>query len=78
MTEKQFMKKIKVLYKQNKKCIEQESIRLFKSGGVDTEEYGDNFALPKIIFTCALQRLASAYEVMSRTHKEEVEELQNF
>jgi hypothetical protein len=76
MTQEQFLARIKGLTIDLRADIEKEALRLFNSGAVDTGEYVDDFFLPKIIISVALENEAKQWQPLSFTRKE-WEELNN-
>ena len=56
MTKKQFDEKIDDLIGTFASILKTESNSLFNSGMIDAEKYEDNFVLPRIIFTAAVER----------------------
>lgn len=58
MTREQFEAKIKELLIPNEEFLMKEALRLFDSGAVDPESFGDDFILPRIIGYVALRNLA--------------------
>lgn len=53
MTEKQFLKKVDELIERNDEYIKRRAKSFLKSGGVDLDEWDDNYALPKL-FMCVV------------------------
>jgi len=78
MTEKQFIKKVKESLKENRCYIEKESLRLFRSGGVDIQRYENNFMLPKIVLTVAYKNLSFQYLPLNKDGEKEVKNLEHF
>jgi len=78
MTKKEFTTKTKELIKDCKKEISKESNRLFESGAIDPDDYKNDFVLPKIILTVALENWANNYYMLSKAAKQEVKNLKYF
>jgi hypothetical protein len=58
--------------------IRKECERLFNSSGIDTTKYEDDYRLPKIILTVALENQIRQYSPLSPSDKKEVKNLQYF
>jgi len=78
MTRTQFKKKIASMKRDVNKYIDEETIRLFKCGGVDPTSYEDDYILPKIILKAALKNLSFQYMPLSPGGKREVLNLERF
>lgn len=52
--------------------------RLIRSGGVNLEEYGDDYVLPKIILTAAIEAIAKDWELPYPEHRKVVKNLSHF
>jgi len=79
MTEEQFTKRIEELFAFGiDKMIKGECRRLFKSGAIDPENHGDDFLLPKLIMTVALQNIADQYMPSNTKVQREVRNLRRF
>ena len=78
MTEIQFKKKIKEMTKETAKKVEEESLKLFKCGGIDTKRYENNYLLPKICLYVALQNTAWQYKPLQADHLRKAKNLLKF
>lgn len=78
MTEEQFNQKIDELTEGLKERVSKKANQLFNSGGVDPEQYEDDFILPKICFVAALRHEAGQWEHPGGDFKEEIENLKHF
>lgn len=59
-------------------AIRRETARLFESGAVDKGGYEDDFMLPKICLTVAIENQAHQYMPLSPEGKAEVKNLRHF
>ena len=73
-----FAQKIDYMLPELIDCIKKDTLRLFDSGAVDTESYGNDFALPKIILTVSLENQAYQYMPFSPDYKKAVKNLRKF
>lgn len=55
MDKLQIENKLDTLLEQTKQNLKDEAMLLLNSGGVDTAQYSDNYLLPKILLTVALE-----------------------
>ena len=78
MTKTQFKKKITSMKKDISHYIDDESQRLFDSGGVDPISYDNNFLLPKIILTVVFKNLSWQYKPFTKEAQDAVNNLCNF
>ena len=79
MTEEQFKEKITEMANNSKSYLETEAIRLFHSGAVDARDYEDDYLLPKLILSVALENEAREYRPFSvRDHRKELANLKHF
>ena len=76
MTKTQFKRKTLELIKNLD--IYKECERLFDSGGIEPDDYDDNYELPKIILTVALNNVKSSYYPTCISGREEIENLRHF
>jgi len=65
MNKTQFTVKVEELISNLQKPLLDEALRLYESGGVDTQKYGDDFELPKICLTVALSNMSQ--EILAPT-----------
>ena len=56
----------------------EECNRLFKCGGIDTEHYPDDYILPRVIFTVALENIQSQYFPPNPGNLKEIRNLRKF
>ena len=78
MTEKQFVAKVKSMKREIGNYAEKEALRLFKSGGVDTGKFGNDFALPKICLSVAFEEAAWRHGPLYDDHKKIARNLKHF
>jgi hypothetical protein len=78
MTKREFKRKARWLATEASKAVYAEAVRLFASGAVDPAEYGDDFELPKICLTVALERAAGGYMPLTKCGKDQVQDLRHF
>lgn len=60
------------------KTIENEAVRLAKSGGIDLESYGDDFLAPKICLYVALLHTAEQFYPFSADSKKVADNLAKY
>ena len=77
MTKTQFEKKFNRLWHNASKTARDEALRLFKSGGINTSKYEDDFLLPRVIFSAVCSHLKSQFAPFSG-HEREVANLRHF
>lgn len=58
--------------------IEKECDKLYACGGVDPESYEDNYLLPKIILTVAIENQVHQYMPLNEADKKVVRNLRHF
>lgn len=58
--------------------IRNDAVRLFESGAIDTEKYTNDYLLPKIILTVAIENQIVQYYPLSSEGKKEVKNLKHF
>ena len=78
MTRKQCLAKIRSMMPDVRKYIMKESERLLNSGGIDTDNYCQDFVLAKIILTVALENLKGEYRWIHDNNKKEIKNLSHF
>jgi hypothetical protein len=78
MTKKQFISKLKELTKDLKELVEEEAVRLFESGAIDTKAHDNDYALPKIVLSAVLKREAWQYSPLDGEGKKYLENLMHF
>ena len=78
MTKTQFTKRLKEMTRNTKRLTEEECIRLFESGAINTGDYEDNYLLPKIILTVALENIAWQFKPLNPQDNREVANLRHF
>lgn len=59
-------------------ALKLECDRLWRSGGVDTTRFENDYRLPKVILTVALETLAYKYMPMSELDKKDIKNLRHF
>lgn len=74
----QFKDKVDSMLPDLMKAIQAEALRLFASGAIDTAEFGDDFALPKICLTVAIENQAHQYRPPSSRYKAVAKNLRQF
>jgi hypothetical protein len=80
MNKEQFELKINAMMPELTEAINKECSRLFSCGGIDTNKYEDNFLLPKIILTVAIENQAFQYRLPSgyKSAMKEINNLKHF
>jgi len=83
MTKTQFKKKIASMKRDINQYLDSETLRLFKSGAIDIEAFEDDFLLPRIILSVALENLTKNHQEMvgrfaGPETKKELENLRRF
>ena len=78
MTAKQFQHRTRELIARLSAKLEKETERLYRCGGVDTESHGDDYGLPKIILTVAIENVAADFRPLYEEHRADVQNLRNF
>jgi len=78
MTKKEFNISLEVLLARDKDYLLKECNRLFECGGIDPEEFENDYILPKIILTVALKNLSWQYRPLSPLGKAQAKNLENF
>lgn len=70
---------VRGLARQMEQSIVAEAMRLYYSGGIDTEKYhGKAFALPKILVTAAVHAKKDSFAPMIGDYREDLENLKRF
>jgi hypothetical protein len=59
-------------------ALKKECDRLWKSGAIDPEKFGDDYRLPKAILTVALENMACQWMPMSDDLRKDVKNLRHF
>lgn len=75
MNQQIFSEKIKSMMPDLINGVIKDCNHLFFSGAIDTEKYDDNYLLPKIILTVALENQKFQYAPLSDMGKKEVKNL---
>ena len=70
--------KVKEMTKDIQKYLEEETVRLYESGGIDTESYLQDFCLSKILLHVALLNCAYKYKPLSKEFEKDIENLKHF
>jgi len=80
MTKTQFKKKIASMKKDISRYIDQESLRLFDSGAIDTASYEDGYLLPSVILSAVFKNLMYQHEphCIGKKLKKEIDNLNYF
>lgn len=78
MTTKQCMKKIKTLMEDDRKYLLKECERLLDSGGIEKNDYLQDFALAQIILHVALKNLSEQRRPLHEPHKKDADNLRYF
>lgn len=78
MTKEQFEERIDRLLENAIPAIKGKCLQLFSSGAEDVTAYPDNFVLPKLIFTAALQYEATQYTTCDKNEKKILRNLSHF
>jgi hypothetical protein len=58
--------------------IRKECISLYESGGIDVKQFGNDYQLPKLILTVALENQSTQYTPLSPTYKKDLKNLKHF
>ena len=78
MNEEEFSEKIKELTDDIRQDIIDKAIYFFNSGWVDTERYGNDFRLPKIILSATFEHYMWEYMPLDHMDKTIVKNLKSF
>lgn len=78
MTKIQAIKKYKMMKKDLHKGIDKEIERLLNSGGIDHKKFENNFRLPKILLSVALQNQVHQYSPLTKEDQKEQKNLSYF
>jgi len=78
MTKEQLIEKFEDMLPNIEEYLRDEVIRLFDSGALDTEKWENNFLLPKLILTVALENCAHEYRPPHSFGKKDVANLRHF
>ena len=78
MTEEQFKVKIEEMANNSKPYLEKEALRLFHSGVVNVEGFEDDYVLPKLILSVALENAVWQYRPFPQKHYKELAKLRLF
>ena len=74
----QFQTKVDSMLPELMEAIRREATRLFESGAVDKESHEDDFFLPKVVLTVAIENQVHQYMPLSPDGKAEVKNLRHF
>lgn len=79
MTKKQFMKKYREMIRTTlaEKLIE-DGEKAFRSGAFDPKDYLDDYVLPKIVLTVALETASKGYMPLYKGHRDTLANLRHF
>ncbi len=75
MTRTQFKGRFRQLRRSFARELEREALRLFESGGVDADGFGDDFCLAKIVLYAAADKAAACFRPLAPENKALVENL---
>jgi len=78
ITKTQFKKKIKQLIYESVEVLRDNAIELYECGGVDPEDFNNDYELPKIILHVALQNAADNFRPLSTEGKATANNLKHF
>jgi hypothetical protein len=78
MQKEQFDAKIEELLARTVKSVRADCSRLFASGAIDTSAYEDDYLLPKIVLSVALENAASEWFPLYEPYREQVRNLRHF
>jgi hypothetical protein len=78
MTKNQFKKKYRELVKNVSVELIQRGEAALKSGAIEISDFGDDYALPKIVITAALNTATYSYRPHHPEHKDMVKNLNNY
>ena len=77
-TKIQFEEKLDSMLPNLMQRIKEEAIRLFASGALDTEAHDDDYVLPKICLTVAIDNMADEYRPLAPLYRKEMANLRKF
>lgn len=78
MTKTQMLKKVNFMLKDHRKQTLKEVARLYDSGGIDTNKFRNDFVLPRILLSVALENEAVQYRPISNVYQNECDNLKKF
>jgi hypothetical protein len=78
MTDKQIKSKVKELVKTLAADIEHEAIALSRTGAVDASEFDDDYRLPKILVTAAVESRKNGFRPLCTDDRKHVANLARF
>ena len=78
MTDQEFKAKYAELVEKTKESLLKEGERLLHCGGVAVSEYEDNYLLPKIILTVALENEVDNWSPFNREDQATIKNLRHF
>ena len=78
MNKSEFKCKVDSMIPDLTEAIRKECDRLFDCGAIDTGQYEDNYSLPKIIITVAIENQIHKYSPFTDAAKKEVKNLKHF
>jgi len=73
-----FKQKVDSMLPELMEQIRKEVVRLYECGGVDTDSFSDDYALPKICLTVAIENQVHQYMPLDSGYKSEVTNLRKF
>jgi hypothetical protein len=77
-TKIQFEQRVDSMLPELLQRIREETIRLFSSGALDIEAHDNDYVLPKICLTVAIENQVHQYMPLHPDHKKEVANLRKF
>lgn len=77
MTRTQHNKKYRSMLKDVRDYLVKEGDRFFRSGGIDTGTYKDDYVLPKPILIQALRNCAEEYKPLTKKRNKELSKLKH-
>ena len=78
MTKNDFNNRIKEMLVDCQEYLLKDCNRLFESGGIDPEEFENDYILPKIILAVALKNLSYQYYPLHKEGKAQAKNLEHF
>ena len=78
MNKKDFKEKVERLAELHRQVVVHKALFLFQSGAINTDAYFEDFLLPKIILTSALEACKLEFYPLSDKARAEIENLNKF
>ena len=78
MTKDEFEVKLEDMLTKSISSLRKDGMKLFESGGIDPEEFENDYLLPKIILSVILKNLSFQYLPLSKEAKAQAKNLEHF